>query len=167
MEPVILLLEDSENDAILLQYAFRKAGLACPLQVVRDGLDAQAYLMGLGGFADREKHPTPNLLVLDLSTPRGNGMELLCWLRTQPALHTLTKVVLTGSAQQAQINAAYAMGANSFLIKPTNTIQLQRMVDSFYQYWIVHNHLPDPPGKLEFPQHRMASLSPRHSQISS
>src|SRR3954471_10458675 len=102
MDPVILLLEDSENDALLLQHAFKKAGLANPLQVVQDGVDAMSYLLGLGTFADREKHPRPNILLIDLSLPRLNGMKLLAWLRTQPELQHLMIVVLTGSAQKEQ-----------------------------------------------------------------
>src|SRR5438046_649948 len=118
MEPVILLLEDSENDALLLQHAFKKAGLAEPLRVVRDGVDAMSYLLGLGIFADREKYPMPSILLLDLSLPRLNGLELLAWLRTQPDFQHLMIVVLTGSARRQEINTAYEMGANSYLIKP-------------------------------------------------
>jgi CheY-like chemotaxis protein len=146
MEPVILLIEDSENDVALLRHAFTKAGLANPLQVVRDGVDAMSYLLGLSVFADREAHPVPNILLIDLNLPRFNGLELLAWLRTQPEFQHLMVVVLTGSAKRDEINTAYAMGAHSYLVKPTQAQNLQRLIDAFYSYWIVHNHLPDSPS---------------------
>src|SRR5438477_4850540 len=107
MEPIILLIEDSENDVVLLQHAFEKAGLRKPLQVVRDGIDAMSYLRGLGEFGDREQYPLPNILLIDLNMPRFNGLELLAWLKTQPEFDHLMIVVLTGSAAKDQINKAY------------------------------------------------------------
>src|SRR5438477_740014 len=144
MQPVILLIEDSENDVLLLRHAFKAAGLANPLQVVRDGVDAISYLLGLGEFGHREIYPFPNILVLDLNMPRLNGLELLAWLRTQPDLQHLMIVVLTGSARKEEINMAYQMGAHSYLVKPTQARQLQRLVEAFFEYWVVQNHLPDP-----------------------
>ena len=94
MEPVILLIEDSENDALLLRHAFKKAGLVNSLQVVRDGVDAMSYLLGLGEFADREKNPSPNILLIDLNLPRLNGLELLAWLRKQPEFQHLNRAAL-------------------------------------------------------------------------
>src|SRR5437762_2691609 len=149
MQPVILLVEDSENDAVLLQYAFQKAGLSKPLQVVRDGVDAMSYLLGLAYFSDRHKHPAPSILLIDLNMPRLNGLELLGWLRTQPEFQHLMVVVLTGSARKQEINSAYKMGAHSYLVKPAEAEDLQQLIDAFYQYWIVHNHLPDPPATVD------------------
>jgi CheY-like chemotaxis protein len=151
MEPVILLIEDSENDALLLRHAFKKAGLVNPLQVVRDGVDAMSYLRGLGEFADREKNPLPHILLIDLNLPRLNGLELLAWLGTQAAFQHLMVVVLTGSARKEEINTAYKMGIKSYLVKPTPAQSLQRLVEAFYQYWIVHNHLPDAPLPSQIP----------------
>ena len=151
MEPVILLIEDSENDALLLRHAFKKAGLANPLQVVRDGVEAMSYLLGVGEFADRGKHPAPSLLLLDLNLPRLNGLELLAWLRTQPDFQHLMIVVLTGSARKEQIDTAYQMGVNSYLVKPTQAQNLQRLIGAFYEYWIVHNHLPGAPHSGDAP----------------
>src|ERR1051326_1351565 len=148
MEPIILLVEDSQNDALLLEHALEKAGLAKPLQVVRDGVDAMSYLLGLGDFADRQRHPAPNILIIDLNLPRLNGLELLAWLRTQPDLQHLMVVVLSGSARKQEVNKAYHMGAKSYLVKPAKPDQLQPLADTFYRYWVVHNHLPDAvPGK--------------------
>jgi CheY-like chemotaxis protein len=99
--------------------------------------------LGASPFDDRYKHPAPNLLVLDLNLPRLNGLELLAWLRTQPDFEHVRIIVLTGSAQKDQVETAYRMGASSYLVKPTQSRNLQRMIDALYQYWIVHNHLPE------------------------
>src|SRR5205823_748497 len=103
-------------------------------------------------FADRQKHPLPNILLIDLNMPRLNGLELLAWLRTQPEFQHLMILVLTGSAKNDQINTAYAMGANSYLVKPTQAQDLQRMIDAIFEYWVVHNHLPDAAPAGDLPQ---------------
>ena len=142
MEPVILVVEDSQFDVELLQHAFRKAGLGRPMQIVRDGVDAMSYLLGIGEYADRDQHPAPNILIIDLNMPRFNGLELLTWLRTQPDLQHLLVVVLTGTGRQQDIDIAYRMGAKSYLVKPTQADEFQTLINSFYEYWIAHNHFP-------------------------
>ncbi len=71
----ILIVEDDSNDALLLQRAFRKASMLNPLQMVGDGEEAIAYLSGQGAYADRERHPLPVLILLDLKLPRRSGHE--------------------------------------------------------------------------------------------
>jgi len=144
MEPVLLLVEDSHFDIELLQHAFKKAGLTQPLKVVRDGVDAMSYLLGVGEFADRQKHPLPNILLIDLNMPRFSGLEFLTWLRTQPEFQHLLVVVLTGTVRQKDIDVAYRMGAKSYLVKPTRADELQKVVNAFYDFWIAHNHFPMP-----------------------
>jgi CheY-like chemotaxis protein len=142
MEPVLLLVEDSHFDIELLQHAFKKAGLIQPLQVVRDGVDAMAYLLGVGEFSDRQKHPLPHILLMDLNMPRFNGLEFLTWLKNQPEFQHLMVVVLSGTIRQKDIDLAYQMGAKSYLVKPTRADELQSLVNAFYHYWIAHNHFP-------------------------
>ena len=78
-----------DADELALWHAFKRAGLVKPLQVVRDGVDAMSYLLGLSVFSDREAYPVPNILLIDLNLPRLNGLELLAWLRTQPEFQHL------------------------------------------------------------------------------
>ncbi|MCI0744148.1 MAG: response regulator [Verrucomicrobia subdivision 3 bacterium] len=144
-EPVILLVEDSEADSLLLQQAFARAGMRRPLQIVRDGIDAMSYLLGRGEFFDREKYPMPSILMVDINMPRLNGLELLTWLRTQTDFGHLMVIVWTGDSKIEQINHAYHMGANSYLVKPTGHEELQELISCFYRYWVVHNCLPSPP----------------------
>ena len=149
MEPVILLVEDSHFDVELLRHAFHKAGLSRPMQIVRDGVDAMSYLLGVGEYVDRDQFPPPNILIIDLNMPRFNGLELLTWLRTQPELQHLLVVVLTGTGRQHDIDIAYRMGAKSYLVKPTQADEFQSLINSFYDYWIAHNHFPMPEASVE------------------
>lgn len=142
-ERTILLVEDDANEVFLLERAFQKANLRFPLQVVRDGQEAIDYLKHLGSFADRVRYPVPNLMLLDLKMPRKNGFEVLEWLRSQPALKGLIVVVLTSSDLAADINRAYALGTNSYLVKPGNFADLVQLVKSLDSYWFLLNQSPD------------------------
>jgi len=139
----ILLVEDDSNDVLLIQRAFRKANLANPLQVVRDGEDAIAYLAGQAPYTNREHYPLPVLLLLDLKLPRKSGFEVLAWLRQQPGLKRLPVVVLTSSSRTADINQAYELGANSYLVKPVAFDALLDMVRTLNLYWLILNEKPD------------------------
>jgi CheY-like chemotaxis protein len=150
-EPVILLVDDSDSDIELLRQAFAKAGLQRPLQVVQDGVDAMSYLLGRGEFADRDVHPMPSVLIIDVNMPRLNGLELLTWLRTQTEFSHLMVIVLTGDSRIEAINHAYHLGANSYLIKPARHEQLLDLIQCFFRYWMIHNHLPSPPPPAHHP----------------
>ena len=80
---VILLAEDDPNDVLLIQRALQRSNIVNPLQVVRDGADAVAYLNGDLQYGDRERYPLPVLLLMDLKMPRKSGLEVLEWLRQQ------------------------------------------------------------------------------------
>src|SRR2546425_7191817 len=114
----VLLAEDDLDDVLLTQIAFRRARLANPLHVVRDGEEAIAYLSGEGAFADRDRFPFPILLLLDLKMPKVDGFEVLEWLQSQPARRHLPVAILTSSDQDPDIGRAHALGADSYLIKP-------------------------------------------------
>lgn len=133
---VILLAEDCESDVRLMRRAFEKAKIVNPLQVVGDGEQVVAYLKGEGLYADRERHPLPSLLLLDLKMPRMNGFDVLTWVRAQPELKALRVVVLTASRELQDVNRAYQMGANTFLIKPTDFDQLMVMIQALQGWWI-------------------------------
>jgi len=116
----ILLVEDDSNDVLLLQRAFRRAGLMHALQIVTDGDQAVSYLNGDGEFADRQAHPLPALVLLDLKLPRRSGLEVLEWLRNQPEnLKALPVIVLTSSRLSEDVDRAYGLGANSYMAKPS------------------------------------------------
>ena len=121
-EATILLAEDDPNDVFFMKRAFEKAQLPNPLVVVSDGEETIRYLKGEGVYADRARYPLPGLLLLDLRMPRRGGFEVLDWLRRQPGLKRLMTVVLTSSAESPDINHAYDLGANSYLLKPPEPV---------------------------------------------
>jgi CheY-like chemotaxis protein len=138
----ILLVEDSQNDVLLIERAVRQASLAATLSVVRDGDAAVEYLSGAGPYADRQQHPLPILMLLDLKLPRRSGLEVLEWQRQQPGLRRLPVAVLTSSNQMADVNRAYDLGANSYLVKPVAPNAMLDLVKLLGLYWLVVNEKP-------------------------
>lgn len=138
----VLLVEDDPDDVLLTQRAFRKLGVPTSMQVVGDGEQALAYLVGRGDYADRERFPLPDLMLLDLKLPRRSGFEVLEWLRAQPGLRRLPVVVLTGSRESVDVNRALDLGANSYLVKPVGFDDLLEVVRTLRLYWLVLNERP-------------------------
>lgn len=124
LSSTLLVVEDEENDVFFLERTITKAGITNPVQVVRTGVQAVDYLSGTGKFADRERHPLPCLVFLDLHLPGKSGLEVLTWIRKQPELETVIVVLLTASKEEASIATAYQIGANSYLVKPPTTDSL-------------------------------------------
>lgn len=136
----ILLAEDDENDVELMRRAFRKAGILNPLQVVNDGEAAVEYLIGTVTNLSRA---VPRLLLLDLKMPKKNGFEVLAWLRSHPHLKRLPVVVLTSSKEHRDVDLAYELGANSYLVKPPDFRDLVEMMKSLGSYWFGMNQIPE------------------------
>jgi CheY-like chemotaxis protein len=141
----ILLAEDAEDEVVLLQRAFRKAGLGDVLKVVNDGAQAIDYLSGQGAYADRQRFPLPFLLLLDLKMPGTDGFEVLRWARAQEELKRLLIVVLTSSNLQADVDRAYELGANSYLVKPVGFDEMVNLIQRFEMYWTEINRTPSAP----------------------
>lgn len=140
---IILLVEDDPNDIILIKRAFEKANLMNPIYVVEDGEKAISYLGGKGEYRDREKHPLPVLILLDLKLPRKSGHQVLRWLRERPGLKRIPVVVLTSSKEMADINKSYDLGANSYLVKPVSFNALLNMLKTLKLYWLILNEKPE------------------------
>ena len=138
----VLHVEDDANDVLLVQRAFRKSGVATVLHAVADGDQAIAYLSGADEFGDREKYPLPNLVLLDLKMPRKSGLEVLAWIRGQAALKRLIVVVFTSSKHDQDINKAYELTANSYLVKPVGFDSLFETIKGIVHYWGSLNQAP-------------------------
>lgn len=139
----ILLVEDDPNDVFLFERALGKFGFpAASVQVVNDGEAAVAYLGGEGHYANRSNFPMPALVFLDLKMPHKSGMEVLNWLRGQPALTSLPVVVLTSSKHSVEIEEAYRLRANSYLIKPVLVEELVETLRTSVTYWLTMNKTP-------------------------
>lgn len=142
-EPLILLVEDREDDVLMLRRSFQKAGISNPIQVVRDGEEAISYLLGTGKYADRVEFPLPELILLDLKMPKIDGFEVLRWLRSQRNFSGVRVVVLSSSESIQDVNLAYNLGANSFLVKPTNFNSFVELSGFISEYWFVLNKTPE------------------------
>lgn len=135
-EAVVLLAEDREDDILLIKRAFSRAGINNPLQLVKSGEEAIAYLAGEGKFANRAEYPLPALLLLDLKMPVVDGFEVLRWIRDHESLKGLRVLVLTVSNRISDVNLAYELGANSFLVKPIDFEQTVQLSTLIKDYWL-------------------------------
>lgn len=138
----ILLVEDNPADALLLIRAFAKAGVRNPVNHLPEGETGQAFLNGTGPYADRQLHPLPILMILDLNLPGISGLELLRWIRTQRSLRRIPVLVLTSERNDRFMEAAYAAGANSYLLKSFDSEEIDRVVNLITEYWLALNESP-------------------------
>jgi len=148
-QQTILLVDDSENDLILMRAAFKKAGCPILLQELRNGEEAINYLKGERQFCDRKQFPLPAVMLLDLNMPMQNGFDVLAWVRSQPGLKRLAVIILTSSIRSEDVERAFDLGANSFLVKPSTLEALTAMMGCLCE-WISISHFPPltkPPRK--------------------
>lgn len=137
MQPrVILYAEDEANDIFFLKLAFKRADLPLALNSVPDGAEALDYLAGEGAFADRARHPLPNLVLLDINMPKKNGLEVLQWIRQQPRFKSLPVLMLTSSTRSEDMEKARQLGANDYILKPSDPLKLVEFVQSLHDRWL-------------------------------
>lgn len=135
----ILLIEDNLDDVELTRIAFAEAGIAHRLMVVSDGAAALDYLFARGQYADRDPLDLPSIILLDLNLPKVDGREVLQAIRDNLVTKTLPVVVLTTSAEPFDVEASYALGANSYIQKPVDFEQFVGAVKQIGLYWLVLN----------------------------
>jgi len=162
-QSVILIAEDRDDDVLLIRRSLKRAHVFNPLQVVGNGEEVIAYLSGEGKFANRDEFPLPSLVLLDLKMPRLDGFQVLQWIRRQTSLKALRVIVLTSSADIRDVNLAYQLGANSFLVKPMDFENFVKVGQALRGYWLWLNK----PHESFRPGDAPRSDSPRgdHSNI--
>jgi CheY-like chemotaxis protein len=143
-ERAVLMAEDEESDVFLLKRAFDDAGVKNPLLTVEDGQEAINYLSGAGQYADRTKFPIPHLIILDLKMPRKTGLDVLRWLRQEPKLRCLPAMIFSSSAHPLDVQAAYEIGANAFVMKPSGTQKRLELAKTLKDFWLSFNEPPAP-----------------------
>jgi two-component system response regulator len=143
----ILLVEDSPDDVFFMKRALQIAGSNASVQVAEDGQVALDYFNGVGPFANRAEFPIPGVVLLDLRMPRVPGFEVLKWLRENADLNCIPVIILSSSREETDIQKAYRLGANSYLVKTSDTKQLGAMAKAIVDYWLVFNERP--PACLE------------------
>jgi CheY-like chemotaxis protein len=140
---VVLLVEDSEDDILIMHKAFEKAGVLNPLYAVRDGEGAIAYLMGEGKYSVGDEYPLPALVLLDLKLPGLSGFEVLNWIRQTPSIRGLRVVILTSLDSVQDVNAAYNLGANCFMVKGPDFESTIEFVKLMRDYWLLLAKSPE------------------------
>jgi CheY-like chemotaxis protein len=140
---LILLVEDNEDHALLIRRAFWKGTPISPLQVVTSGEEAIEYLQGAGRYSNWAEFPLPTVAVLDLKLPGIDGFEVLRWIRKQHGLRALRVVVMTCSELDQDVNLAYQLGANSFIVKPVALEDLIQMIEVSRRYWLRFDKAPE------------------------
>jgi CheY-like chemotaxis protein len=143
-EGPVLLIEDDASDSRLVQRAFAKLKPSVPMIRLTHGDEAVAYLAGEAPYENRALHPIPSVILLDIKLPRRSGFEVLEWIRTQESrLKRVPVVMLTSSRHQVDVNRAYDLGVNSYLVKPSNNSELEQLASTFHAYWLEANANPD------------------------
>jgi CheY-like chemotaxis protein len=138
----ILIAEDNPEDLFLLKRAFTRAGIQNPVRTVSSGREAIAYLARDKDFADENRFPRARILLLDLHMPNGDGFAVLEWIRNKSTSTGLLIIVLSRVDEMKNINRAYALGAHSFLTKPGESAELEQLIRSFKDYWLIKNEPP-------------------------
>jgi two-component system, response regulator len=141
-EVEILLAEDSPTDAEVTQRALKKANIGNPLLWVKDGAEALDFLHHRGSFAGRAC-ARPRLVLLDLKMPKVDGIEVLRDIRATPALQTLPVVILTSSSEESDVVRSYALGVNSYIVKPVESQRVFEEIARLGYYWLIMNRPPN------------------------
>lgn len=148
----ILLVEDNADDVDLTLRAFRKAQIANPIVVVRDGQEALDFLHGTGSHAGRDAEHTPQIVLLDLRLPRVEGLEVLRRMRVDHRTRLVPVIILTSSKHEEDRLAGYLGGANSYVCKPVDMVQFLEAVRELGVYWLLLNQraptVPNAPPKV-------------------
>lgn len=137
----ILLGEDDAGDAEMTVRALRANGLLNDIVVARDGVEVLDYLYRRGAWAGRGGG-LPGLLLLDIKMPRRSGLEVLREIRDDPVLRVLPVVVLTSSQESPDVHAAYALGANAYVVKPVGFEEFTDAVQRIGAFWAMVNEPP-------------------------
>ena len=131
----ILIAEDDDNYAMLLQRALGQTGRTDPVHQVANGREAIDYLAGTGKYADREAFAFPGVLFLDLKMPGLGGFDVLRWMQENAECRVTPTMVLSSSLLERDVELSYALGAHAYLGKPATVDELKRMLGDAYYFW--------------------------------
>jgi len=135
----ILFVEDSMDDATLTMRALKKSGLTNRLHHVKDGAEALDFIYGRGEYSERNIMENPKLILLDLKMPKVSGIEVLASLKSAPATNGIPVVILTSSKEDPDVKKCYALGANSYIVKPVESENFFQAIKELGLYWMILN----------------------------
>lgn len=139
-QPVeVLLVEDNEDDAVIIQEVFAEMRLATLINVVRDGEEALAYLQRQGKY---KVVRMPDIVLLDINMPKKNGFEVLEAMKKDPRLQSLPVIMLTTSQREEDVVRSYAKGACSYIHKLVDLEQFKHLIMQFEHYWTGVSRIP-------------------------
>jgi two-component system response regulator len=136
----VLLVEDNPRDAELTIRALKRHNLANQLFHAEDGADALDFLFGRGKYEGRQIDISPKVVLLDLKLPKVNGLEVLRIMKSDPRMRTIPVIMVTSSAEDPDIKAAYDLGANGYVIKPVQFDAFMEAMSHLGVYWLIVNH---------------------------
>lgn len=139
----ILFAEDGRDDAILTIRALKKRGLADKLYHVKDGAEAIEFLFCKGKYESRNPNIRPKLILLDLKMPKISGIQVLEKIKAEEGLKSIPVVILTSSKEDPDIQKCYALGANSYIVKPVDTEKFFEAITDLGLYWMKLSQPPE------------------------
>ncbi|MDQ4124042.1 MAG: response regulator [Actinomycetota bacterium] len=147
----ILLVEDNPSDLALALHAFKRNNLTNGVHVARDGEEAMSFLFKTGPHSSRTPDTDPQVILLDLKLPKVDGLEVLGAIKRDPRTSGIPVVILTSSAAERDVVESYALGVNSYIVKPVDFDQFSEAVRSIGFYWLLLNRAPERPQVVGAP----------------
>jgi CheY-like chemotaxis protein len=138
----ILHVEDDANDVYFVERALRGSGIDLPVDVVNDGQSAIDFLDKAADGNVTPRGPKPCLIILDLNLPYKSGLEVLKWIRQDTRWKTIIVLILTSSTSDADMHQAYSLGANAYVLKPSDATKLRELGQLLKQFWLGWNQMP-------------------------
>jgi CheY-like chemotaxis protein len=135
----VLLAEDNPDDIIITQRAWKKGLIKNELYVVKDGEEALDFLYRKGKYLDA---PRPSLMLLDLKMPKVDGFEVLKTMKGDDSLKKMPIIVLTTSNRHEDVNRAYEMGCNAYIVKPVSFDNFIKAVAEIQRFWLILCEIP-------------------------
>lgn len=136
-EARVLVGEDSADDLFFLRRALDEIGFAGTIFAVEDGREVTRYLQGEGQYCDREKHPFPDALILDVKMPAHDGFYVLEWLKEHPDYKVVPTMIFSSAVVETDARRVYELGANAYLLKPTGYKELAETLRAAWAFWSV------------------------------
>ena len=138
----VLLVEDNPDDVALALHAFKKSNFSNRVHVVRDGAEALEYIFCTGAYAGRKIDQAPRFILLDLKLPKVDGLEVLKRIKSDPRTKHTPVVMMTSSREENDLVASYALGVNSYIVKPVDFQQFVESTRTLGLYWLLLNEAP-------------------------